>query len=36
VQAKAEYFKAIEQVGIPPQFRGFGNDLVERILKMMN
>ena len=36
VHAKSEYFKATEQVGIAPQFRGFGNDLVERILKMMN
>lgn len=36
VHAKAEYFKATEQVGIPPQFRGFGSDLDERFLKMMN
>lgn len=36
VHAKAEYFKATEQVGIPPQFRGFSNDLDERILKKLN
>ncbi len=36
VHAKSEYFKATEQVGIAPQFRGFGSNLDERILKMMN
>ena len=35
VHAKAEYFKP-EQEGILPQFHGFGNDLMERIVKKMN
>lgn len=35
VQAKAEYFKP-EQEGTLPQFHGFGNDLMERIVKKMN
>ena len=35
VHAKAEYFKAFEQVGIKPQFQGMGSDLAERILKMI-
>ena len=36
VQAKSEYFKAFEQVGIQQQFYGFGNDLAEIILKKMD
>lgn len=35
VQARADYFKT-EQAGIGQQFYGFGSDLRERILKMMN
>lgn len=35
VYAKADYFKA-EYPNQKPQFLGFGNDLKERILKMMN
>ena len=34
VHAKAEYFKP-EQINTLPQFLGFGNDLRERIVKMM-
>ena len=35
VQARADYFKT-ELEGIAQQFYGFGSDLRERILKMMN
>lgn len=35
VQAKAEYFKP-EQKGTLPQFLGFSDDLMERIVKKMN
>ena len=36
VHARNDYFKAHEQAGILPQFQGFGSELVERIVKMMN
>jgi hypothetical protein len=36
VHARTDYFKAFEQIGIQQQFYGFGNDLMERVVKMMN
>lgn len=36
VQARADYFAALEQVGIEPQFQGMTDDVKERIVKLLN